>query len=187
MTRLDAPTAPVTLDRQTDCPRVAGWRAGSTILEISGNLQSAGSRNPIERDPCVTLVVTLKGHMQTPCFFASFSPVTLVTLNMVKRPIEKRERGERGEGYRGDRLPGRNIGKTGSHRVTGSRPLGVGQRDPLIRGALQSLKTLETPEAGGGMGGSFPELARRGGRGAPAFRALQKFWNRESNSGVVDS
>ncbi|TCP60599.1 hypothetical protein EV663_109107 [Rhodovulum bhavnagarense] len=32
--------------------------------------------------------------------------------------------------------------------------------------------------------GSLLGVARRGGRGAPAFHALQNFWNRESNSRV---
>jgi len=32
--------------------------------------------------------------------------------------------------------------------------------------------------------GSLLGVARCGGRGAPVFRAFQKFWNRESNFGV---
>lgn len=35
--------------------------------------------------------------------------------------------------------------------------------------------------------GSLLGVACRGGRGAPAFRSLQKFAETESNSGVVDS
>jgi hypothetical protein len=173
----------VTRRHQMECPIVRHGQSSGVFLEIFGNVQSAGSFDLTGRDLCVNRCVIRQGHTQTPCFLCSFSPVTP---SKVKRPLEKLDRGERGTVQRGNRRPGRNIGKMVSQGHNGSRPIGTGHRDPLIRGALQSLEISRTAGAGGRRGGSFRELARRGGRGAPDFHSPQNFWNRESNSGVVD-
>lgn len=187
MSRIAVSPAPVTRRHQMEYPIVRHGQSSGAFLEISGKLQSAGSCDLTGRDPCVTPRVTCRGHMKTRCFLCLFSAVTPVTPSKVKRPLEKLDRGERGTVQRGNRRPGHNIGKRRHRGHKGSRPIGTGRRDPLIRGALQSLEISRTAGAGGWRGGSFRELARSGGRGAPDFHSFQNFWNRESNSGVVDA
>lgn len=175
MSRIAVSPAPVTRSHQMKRPIAWKGQSPRAFLEISGNLQSAGSPDLAGCDSCMNRRMNRQGHTQTPCLLYPFFPVIPVTPSKVKRPLEKLKSGQRDRGQSGNRRPGSNKGKMASQGHNGSQPIGTGHRDPLICDALQSLEISRAAEAGGGRSGSFRELARRGGRGTPAFRSLKKF------------